>query len=210
MFGQVGLAIRTQLTAASNCEGLFFSEQLSAKSVRVSCQRLQHECREAVAKLNFWRLARHLPPCRPETGNYCEARGRLPEELFCELVRTTGSELAQQAKQAWQWLGRVMNLLAYNLICGIMLEAAAAAEVAPHQLSFKGALQSLNVFLGRVIADTTQASRLYAALLWMVGTHRADNRPDRLEPRLVKRRPKPYKLLQEPRQVARNRLHKKR
>ncbi len=101
-----------------------------------------------------------------------------------------------------------IHLLAYNLIRGTMLEAAVAAGVSPHQLSFKGALQSLNTFLGIVIADARNAHRHYSALLWMIAAHRVANRPDRVEPRLVKRRPKPHKLLQEPRAVARSRLRK--
>ena len=60
------------------------------------------------------------------------------------------------------------HLLAYNLIRGTMLEAAMAAGVAPHQLSFKGTLQALNAFLGIVIADAYNAHRHYAALLWMI------------------------------------------
>ena len=38
------------------------------------------------------------------------------------------------------------------------------------------------------------------------GKERVGNRPDRWEPRCVKRRPKPYKLLKEPRNQARARL----
>jgi hypothetical protein len=90
-----------------------------------------------------------------------------------------------------------------------MLEAAVAAGVAPHQLSFKGAQQSLGVFLGIVIADTGNASRHYSALLWMIASHRVADRPDRMEPRLLKRRPKPHKLLQETRAAARTRLRKR-
>jgi hypothetical protein len=89
-----------------------------------------------------------------------------------------------------------------------MLEAALAADVSPHQLSFKGALQSFNTFLGTVIGSDDNVRRLYAALIWMVGTHHVGDRPDRIEPRMVKRRPKPYKLLQEPRNDARKRLRR--
>ena len=102
------------------------------------------------------------------------------------------------------------HLLAYNLVRGIMLEAALAAGASPHQLSFKGAMQSLNTFLGTVIADSNNARRLHAALVWMVAAYRVADRPGRIEPRLVKRRPKPYKLLQEPRRIARKRSIKKR
>jgi hypothetical protein len=440
---------------------LFFSERLSAQSVRSACEKLQHEfrdrifspavtlwvflsqvlsadhsCREAVAKLNFWRLTRGLRPSSPDTGSYCAARQRLPEALFKELVQSTGKELSEKGDAAWRWSGREVkvvdgatitmadtrenqqaypqartqapgvglpiarivvvfslavgvaidaaigpyqgkrtgennlfrtllgcflpgeialadsyyasfwdfalllerhvdlvarahhkrkidfrggrklghydqvidylkptqrpdwldpatyqrlpnviqvrhvrygvhqpgfrtrmiilattlldgelysaneladlyrrrwqaelhlrslkthlqmehlrakkpetvrkefytHLLAYNLIRGTILEAAVAAGAAPHQLSFKGTLQSLNAFLGVVVADPANATRHYAALLWMIAAHRVADRPDRIEPRLLKRRPKPHKLLQEPRLAARSRLRKK-
>jgi hypothetical protein len=39
-----------------------------------------------------------------------------------------------------------------------------------------------------------------SALLEAIATHDVGNRPDRYEPRVRKRRPKPYKYLREPRQ----------
>jgi hypothetical protein len=136
MFGCVGSTIRGHLRDARNCQGLFFSERLSPESVRLACEQLQHEfrervfspavtlwvflsqvlsadhsCREAVAKLNFWRVARNLAPCSPDTGSYCEARQHLPETLFEELVRTTGRELVAQTERAWHWLGRVVKVI---------------------------------------------------------------------------------------------------
>lgn len=460
MFGRVGSTMVDPLRTARDCPGLFFSECLSVESVRTACQQLQyefreriyspavtlwvflaqvlsadHSCREAVAKLNFWRLARGLSPASPDTNSYCEARQRLPESLFSTLVRATGRELTVRADAAWHWCGRAVkvvdgstitlpdtpenqkaypqqtaqaegvgfpiarivvvfslavgavvdmaigphrgkrtaevslfrslleallpaevvladrhyasfwdfallrergvdlvarghqlrkvdfragqklgaydhvvsyakpkqrpywldgatydrlpsvlqirelryhvvqpgfrtrvvtlattlcevelypaaelanlyrrrweaelhlrslkthlqmehlrcqrpetarkefytHLLAYNLIRACMLEAALVAEVAPHQLSFQGAVQTLNAFLAVVIADSNNAQQHYAALLWMIGTHRVGDRPHRIEPRAVKRRPKPHKLLQEPRCLARKRLLK--
>ena len=100
------------------------------------------------------------------------------------------------------------HLLAYNLVRGVLLRAAAAAGVAPRQLSFKGAMQSINAFTGALLAAPDRIERLYAAMIWMVSCHYVGNRPDRLEPRLVKRRPKQYKYLKEPRAIARRRLLK--
>lgn len=100
------------------------------------------------------------------------------------------------------------HLLGYNIVRGIILEAALVANASPHQLSFKGAMQSLNTSLGTVIADSDNVDRLYSGLIWMTTCHRVADRPDRIEPRLIKRRPKPYKLLQEPRSDARRRLVK--
>jgi len=49
---------------------------------------------------------------------------------------------------------------------------------------------------------------LYAAILRVVATHRVNNRPDRVEPRAVKRRPKKQVFLNEPRPLAIARLLK--
>jgi hypothetical protein len=40
----------------------------------------------------------------------------------------------------------------------------------------------------------------------MIAAHEVGNRPGRVEPRAIKRRPKPHHLLTEPRQIARKRL----
>jgi hypothetical protein len=44
---------------------------------------------------------------------------------------------------------------------------------------------------------------LYHDLLQAIASHRIGHRPDRLEPRQRKRRPKPYKLMTKPRPQAR-------
>jgi len=45
-----------------------------------------------------------------------------------------------------------------------------------------------------------------AAILKAITTHRVGNRPDRVEPRVVKRRPKSYKLMNKPRRELRKAL----
>jgi hypothetical protein len=67
-------------------------------------------------------------------------------------------------------------------------------------------MQSINTFLGLLIGSPQSFLRLYPTLIWMVSTYRVADRPDRIEPRLVKRRPNQYKHLKEPRNLARKRL----
>ena len=99
-----------------------------------------------------------------------------------------------------------MHLLAYNLVRTLMAEAAVAAGVPPRQLSFKGTLQTLNAFATVWTLATCPGPQLYQALLKAVATHRVGDRPNRIEPRAVKRKPKPRTFLTEPRQLARTRL----
>jgi DDE family transposase len=70
------------------------------------CLSADHSCREAVAQLIAWRLARGLNPCSAETGAYCTARERLPEAACLQLVRETGRQTDDAAPQAWRWHGR--------------------------------------------------------------------------------------------------------
>ncbi|HSW01514.1 MAG TPA: hypothetical protein VLI39_15190 [Sedimentisphaerales bacterium] len=99
-----------------------------------------------------------------------------------------------------------MHLLAYNLIRTLMAQAAVTAGVCPRDLSFKGTLQTRVVFAAAGWACPARRNELYAAVLRAVATHRVNNRPDRVEPRAVKRRPKKQVYLTEPRSVAKARL----
>ena len=65
-----------------------------------------HSCRAAVARLIAHRLSRGEGPCSAETGAYCQARKRLPEEFFAETARRTGRTLQAQVKPEWLWNGR--------------------------------------------------------------------------------------------------------
>ena len=65
-----------------------------------------HSCRWAVARLLAHRVSRGQPPCSAETGAYCQARKRLPEEFFSEVARQTGRALDSDADSRWLWKGR--------------------------------------------------------------------------------------------------------
>ena len=71
-----------------------------------------HSCRAAVARLIAHRVSRGQRPCSAETGAYCQARKRLPEEFFAEVARKTGQALDNSAKNEWLWKGR--RVLAYD------------------------------------------------------------------------------------------------
>ena len=98
------------------------------------------------------------------------------------------------------------GLLAYNLIRQTMLQAALAADVSPRSLSFTAAMQTLAA--AGIVAATGvgDLSLLIQMKLEHIASHRVGHRPGRIEPRAIKRRPKPHKLLTEPRPLARARL----
>jgi hypothetical protein len=99
-----------------------------------------------------------------------------------------------------------MHLLAYNLIRKLMAQAAAVVGICPRDISFKGTLQTLVAFAAAGWSCPDQRNELYAAVLKAVATHRVNDRPDRVEPRAVKRRPKKQVFLNEPRSIAKARL----
>ncbi len=98
-------------------------------------------------------------------------------------------------------------LLAYNLIRQTMLEAAFRAKRSPRELSFTGALQKIVAAWGVLATcDATTAAAVIDVMLRDIGKDLIGTRPNRVEPRAVKRRPKPHALLTEPRQEARAKL----
>jgi hypothetical protein len=96
------------------------------------------------------------------------------------------------------------HCLIYNLIRLAMAQAAQEHPCQPWQISFKGALQALMAFGGfwptGQLADPTA---YYRDMLQAIAEQRVGQRPDRVEPRAKKRRPKPLPLLTVPRQQAR-------
>lgn len=102
-----------------------------------------------------------------------------------------------------------MHLLAYNLVRKLMAEAASQVGIEPRDISFTGTLQTLREFapLGWMCSPA-RWERTYQVILRSIATHRVNDRPDRVEPHAVKRRPKPLVYLNEPRAQARARLLK--
>jgi hypothetical protein len=102
------------------------------------------------------------------------------------------------------------GLLAYNLIRQSILQSAQAAGRCPCQLSFAASMQMLaNTWVLAAVPPvmTISARESLIALRILNGlSHRVANRPNRSEPRAVKRRPNPIALLTELRESARAKL----
>ena len=111
--------------------------------------------------------------------------------LGLEMLRCQTPAMAR--KEVW------MNLLAYNLVRKVQAQAGVKKEVTPRSLSFAGALQALHAFRWVLLLVEDKRGLLLGCLLDVVAQHRVGDRPDRYEPRKVKRRWKTYGLLQKPR-----------
>jgi hypothetical protein len=122
--------------------------------------------------------------------------------LQMEVLRCETPEMVE--KEIW------MHLLAYNLIRKLMVRSGEAHGVEPRRLSFKGAWQALGAFresLSWAVGECRAA--LWSGLLEVIASYRVGDRPDRVEPRALKRRPKSQRYLKEPRVQARKRLMKR-
>jgi hypothetical protein len=97
-----------------------------------------------------------------------------------------------------------VHLLGYNLVRQAMVQAARASGLRPRQLSVAGAVQTMNAFRWLLqCSEGAQHAFAWASLYVALGTHQVGNRPDRVEPRCVKRRRRRYRFLREPRRQAR-------
>jgi putative transposase len=98
-----------------------------------------------------------------------------------------------------------MHLLAYNLVRWVAMDAAWSYDTEPWRISFKGTLQTLNEFLVRFHQTTDVVHWLEAWLATLIQIQ-VGYRPDRIEPYALKRRPKDYPPLREPRDRYKRRL----
>jgi hypothetical protein len=141
----------------------------------------------------------------------------LKQTIGMDQLRCTAPALVE--RELWT------HVLAYNLVRKVMAQAALWApehrrrrrrrpgDVAvakawtPREFSFTGAVEQVMSWWheNTTGAVETQPAR-YEALLQGVSRKRVGQRPGRIEPRAVKRRPKEYDRLMEPRALARARL----
>ncbi len=122
----------------------------------------------------------------------------LKQTLQMDVLRCKTPALVR--KEIWT------HILAYNLIRTIMAQAATRHGIEPRSISFKGAVQTLEAFQPAIALrghrDSTLRRRLYQQSLDAIAVHRVAGRPDRYEPRRMKRRKKRYDFLMKPRRMA--------
>jgi hypothetical protein len=103
-----------------------------------------------------------------------------------------------------------MFFIAYNLIRVLMAQARAIYETPMERLSFKGTVDALRQFSIAIAQARARKKRkqLMADLLEIIARDQVPARPGRREPRAVKRRPKPYQLLNRPRHLMKELQHR--
>ena len=95
--------------------------------------------------------------------------------------------------------------LAYNLIRLLMAQSALLADLLPRQLSFK---HSVQLWLAWSHHGAMGSAASEDMLFILIAQRQIGNRPGRIEPRAIKRRPKVFDLLVKPRAEARAAIRK--
>jgi hypothetical protein len=174
---------------------MFMRQVLAADS---SCQK----------PVNGWatqRAADGLKPCSVRTGGYCRARQRLPLEMLSTLTRETGRLLHEKARAQWLWRGRMVKLVDGT---GAVLDMAVGPHsgkgIDPRELSFKHTVQLWTEWGARGLSATKDEGLLFT----LNAQYKVGNRSGRMEPRMRKRRPRPYPWLKVPRANARQKIKK--
>jgi hypothetical protein len=135
-------------------------------------------------------------------------------ELYLRDIKTTmGMEILRCKspdmieKELW------MHIIAYNLIRALMLESAQTYGASCERISFKGTLSTLRQWapiLARMSAGNHERLALYQIMLLYIARDTLPYRPYRVEPRAIKRRPKPYQYLTKPRHLFKELPHRNR
>ena len=111
--------------------------------------------------------------------------------LGLDVLRCQSPDLI--VKEIW------LQVIAYNLVRALMLEAAWTHGVELQRLSFKGTVDTLRQWTPLFAPAMFVFKRARAELLRIIAADQVPDRPNRVEPRARKRRPKSYQLLTKPR-----------
>lgn len=137
-----------------------------------------------------------LYPADEIAGLYFE---RWDVELFFRDIKTTMAMDILRCKSPEMIRKEIlMHMIAYNCIRSLIATAMASADKKTRRISFKGSLQAVRQWEPRLnqtnISDKERRD-LIRLLYESIAKSIVLERPGRSEPRAVKRRPKPYRLL---------------
>jgi Transposase DDE domain len=117
----------------------------------------------------------------------------LKTTLGMEQLRCKSPDMAEKELLAY--------LIAHNLIRCVIAQAVALQQVDLERVSFKGSVDALRQYSDAIAQARNRKMRrqLWEDLLLNLARDLVPRRPNRTEPRAVKRRPKAYPLLNKPR-----------
>ena len=132
-------------------------------------------------------------------------RQRWQAELYLRDIKTTmGMEELRCKTPAMIHKELCVFAIAYNLLSLLATQSAIAYHLQPHQISFKATADTLRQYrkaLLGCLGQPRKTAHIIDHLLQIIAHARVADRPDRLEPRVVKLRPKNYQRMTRPRHL---------
>jgi hypothetical protein len=134
------------------------------------------------------------------------------ELWFRDIKTAMGMEVLRCKSPAMVHKELEMFLIAYNLIRALIVQAGLCNDVPLQRMSFKGTVDSVRQFSAAISQARSRKmqNRLICRLLEIIALDQVPERPDRREPRAVKRRPKAHRLLNQPRRKFKEITHRNR
>ena len=141
-------------------------------------------------------------------------RRRWMAELYLRDIKITlGMDVLHCKTPAMVHRELLIYQTAYNLVRGLMVQAATTAGLPTYRISFKGSVATVRQWAPVFAASAPRQrkrNRLFRTLLSILARDPIPNRPNRNEPRARKRRPKNYQLLNKPRRLFKEIQHRNR
>jgi len=152
----------------------------------------------------------NLYPAQELVGLYAR-RWRL-ELCLRDLKTTMGMEQLRCKSPDMAEKELLAYLIAHNLIRCVIAQAVALHQVDLERVSFKGSVDALRQYSDAIAQARNRKMRrqLWEDLLLNLARDLVPHRPNRTEPRAVKRRPKAYPLLNKPRRQFKEISHRNR
>lgn len=134
------------------------------------------------------------------------------ELWFRDLKTSMGMEVLRCKSPKMVHKELELYFIAYNLIRCLMVNASVINDMPLERISYKGTLDSVRQFSTAIAQARSrkQQKQLLEQLLESLARDQLPNRPGRREPRAIKRRQKPYPLLNCPRHLFREIPHQSR
>ena len=181
-------------------------EQLEIREVEVQVNIPGFRTESLVVVTSLWD---HQVSTKSEISTLYRRRWMIELELR-DIKSTMKLDVLRRTRPEWVRQELWTGLLADNLIRQSLLQSALAGTLRPHPLSFAASLQMLtNTWVLAAVPPLVTISareRLIALRILNGHSHRVGHRPNRVEPRAVKRRPHPLALLAEHRKAAQAKL----
>ncbi|HEY2951808.1 MAG TPA: IS4 family transposase [Verrucomicrobiae bacterium] len=127
-----------------------------------------------------------------------------------DLKTTLGMEQLRCQTPAMAQKEVLAYFIAHNLMRCVMAEAAASYDAPLDRISFKGTIDAVRQYSAAIARARNRKMRrqLWEDLLLNLARDAVPLRPNRSEPRAVKRRPKPHPLLNKPRHLFKDIPHR--